>query len=108
MAQTFVSKANTDIVTAGNTVYTVATATTATVIGLSLCNKSGNTQIANVWFTRSAVNYYMAANVTIFPGSTFIPIGADQKVVLTAADAIKVSASNTGVVDVIMSALEIT
>jgi len=53
---TFKSNVAANIVTSGNTVYTVPAATQTTLIGLTLCNKSTSTVTATVSLTRSAVN----------------------------------------------------
>lgn len=106
MGQTFISTANVDITVAGNTVYVVPAATKTAMMGLSVANKSSTTIIANVWFTRSAVDYIIAANVVIFSGSSFIPIGIDQKMILLAADALKVNANLAGGAHVVSSGLE--
>lgn len=105
---TFISKVNTDIVAtaSGNTVYTVPGSTTATLLGVSLANKTANVMTANVWITRSGTRYYIAANTTIYPGSTFVPIGGDQKMVMVASDTFSVSASVNAASDIILSALE--
>lgn len=108
MAQVFVSAANVDITVAGNTIYVVPAATKTTIIGLCVANKSNTTVTSNVWITRSAVDYFLAANVTIYTGSSFIPIGVDQRIVLNAADALKVSVSLAGAAHVITSGLELT
>ena len=108
MANTFKSNVASSILTTGNTVYTVPAATTATVIGLSLANKSGSTITANAFITRSSVNYALIANVSIVSGSTILVGGGDQKIVLQAADSINVSTSAATSMDVIISVLEIT
>jgi len=108
MAQSFISAANVDITVAGNTIYVVPAATKTTLIGLSVANKTGATITSNVWLTRSAVDYYIATNVTIYAGSSFIPVGIDQKMILLAADALKVSVSSAGAAHVIASGLELT
>jgi len=48
----------------------------------------------------------MVSQATIAVGGAFVPIGASQKLVMEAADAIKVSTSGTS--DVILSVLEIS
>ena len=105
-SQNFISAANTDITVAGNTVYIVPAATKTTLFGVSVANRSANVITANVWISRSSVNYTIGNNVTIFPGSAFVPIGEEQKMTLLAADAIKVSASVAGSVDAILSGVE--
>ena len=74
----------------------------------SLSNKSAGAITANVFLTRSAVDYSIISNVPILSGSSLIPIGGDQKLVLQAADAVKITTSANASVDVIVSLLEIT
>ena len=107
MANTFKSNVAANITTSGNTVYTCPSATQTTLIGLTLSNKSTGSITANVYLTRSAVDYSLISNVPILTGSTLVPIGGEQKVVLQAADAIKVVSSANGSLDVIASLLEI-
>jgi hypothetical protein len=108
MASTFKSNVAANIVTSGNTVYTCPSATQTTLIGLSISNKAAGSVTANVFLTRSAVDYSIISNVPILSGSTLVPIGGDQKVVLQAADSLKITASANASVDVIASLLEIT
>jgi undecaprenyl pyrophosphate phosphatase UppP len=107
MANTFKSNCSANIVTSGNNIYTCPSATQTTLIGMTLSNKSGSTVIANVYLTRSATDYSIISNAPIITGSTLVPIGGDQKVVLQAADVLKVTVSANGSVDVITSLLEI-
>ena len=106
MANAFKSNVAANITTTGNTVYTCPSATQTTLIGLTLANKSAGTLTANVYLTRSAVDYALIANAPILSGSTLVPIGGDQKLVLEATDAIKCSATSN--CDVILSVLEIS
>ena len=86
MANTFKSNVAANIVTSGNTVYTCPAVTQTTLIGLTLSNKSAGTVTANVYITRSAVDYSIISNAPILTGSTIDPIGGDQKVVLQDAE----------------------
>jgi len=108
MANSFKSNVAANVVTSGNTVYTCPAATQTTIIGLTLSNKSASTVTANVYLTRSAVDYSIISNVSILTGSTLVPIGGEQKVVLLAADSIKVTTSANASLDCIASLLEIT
>jgi hypothetical protein len=108
MPNAFKSNVAADVVTTGNTVYTCPGATQTTLIGLTLSNKSAGTVSANVFLRRSAVDYSIISNVPILTGSTLVPIGGEQKVVLQAADELKVTTSANASVDVIASLLEIT
>lgn len=107
MANTFKSNVALNIETTGNTVYTCPSATQTTLIGLTIANKSNGTVTANAYLRRSSVDYAIIANVPILNGSTLVPIGGDQKVVLQAADELKITTSANNAVDVIASLLEI-
>jgi hypothetical protein len=107
MANTFKSNVAANIVTSGNTVYTCPSATQTTLIGMTISNKSAGTVTANVFLRRSSVDYSIISNAPILPGSSLVPIGGDQKVVLQAADSIKVTTSANNAVDAIVSLLEI-
>jgi hypothetical protein len=108
MANTFKSNCSANIITSGNTIYTCPSATQTTLIGMTLSNKSSGTVTANVFLTRSAVDYSIISNAPIISGSTLVPIGGDQKVVLQAADVLKVTTSANSSLDVIASLLEIS
>ena len=108
MANTFRSNVAANIVTSGNNIYTCPAATQTTLIGMTLSNKSGSTITANVFLTRSAVDYSIISNVPIITGSSLVPVGGDQKIVLQAADVIKVTASVNASMDTIISLLEIS
>ena len=107
MANTFRSNVSADIVTSGTTVYTCPSATQTTLIGLTISNKATGTVTANVFLRRSATDYSIISNAPILTGSTLVPIGGEQKVVLEAADELKVTVSANSAVDVIASLLEI-
>ena len=107
MANTFKSNVSANIVTSGNTVYTCPSATQTTLIGMTLANKSAGTITANVYLRRSSTDYSIISNAPILTGSTLVPIGGEQKVVLQAADELKITTSANGSLDVIASLLEI-
>lgn len=108
MPNIFKSNVATNIETTGNTVYTCPGATQTTLIGLTIANKSNGTVTANAFLRRSSVDYAIIANVPILSGSTLIPIGGEQKVVLESADELKITTSSNNAVDAIVSYLEIT
>jgi len=107
MANTFKSNVAADIVTSGTTVYTCPSATQTTLIGLTISNKATGTVTANVFLRRSSTDYSIISNAPILTGSTLVPIGGEQKVVLEAADELKVTVSANSSIDVIASLLEI-
>jgi hypothetical protein len=108
MSNAFKSNVAANIVTTGNTVYTCPDATQTTLIGLTLSNKSAGTVSANVSLFRGGVDYSLISNAPILTGSTLVPIGGEQKVVLQIADELRVTATSNGAVDVIVSLLEIS
>ena len=93
-------------VTANSTIFTANTGVQATIIGMTIANLTTSPITANVFLTAGGTDYYMISQATIAVGSALVPVGGDQKVVLEAADAIKVSTSGTS--DVILSVLEIS
>lgn len=102
-------------VTSSDVIYTVASATTAVVIGLVLGNTTGSQITATVSLVSDTANRTNAndeVNQTVeLITSAPIPSGSslsvlDGKIVMEATDNITVSA--TGAVDVILSIMEIT
>ena len=108
MANNFKSNLASNIVTSGNTVYTCPSATQTTLIGMTLSNKSAGTVTANVFLRRSGTDFSIISNAPILTGSSLVPIGGDQKLVLEFGDYIQVQTSAVNSADVILSVLEIT
>jgi hypothetical protein len=98
----FVKNAN----TTAQTVFTAGAGVQATVIGMSIANMTTTPISANVYVTAGGTDYFMVKEATVAVGGALVPIGGDQKLVLEATDAIKVSA--TANADVILSVLEIS
>jgi hypothetical protein len=108
MANTFTSYGVKNVTTTASTVVTVASATQTTVIGATICNTSGASITASLFFTRAAVDYYIVYNASIPVGRTFVAVGGDQKVVLIAGDVLKVISSALTSADAVVSVLNIT
>lgn len=106
MASTFTSFVAKDVGTSPVSLITVPSATVDTVVGLSVANTTAATINASVYVTRSAVDYYIIKNASIPAGSTFIMSGGDQKIVLVAADVLKVVSDTATSADVIASVLQ--
>ena len=87
-------------VTTEATVYTPSAGTVGTVIGLSICPTSGNETTASLKLEGS----YIVKDISITNGSTLVPIGGEQKMVVLDGESLKVQADNN--VDVIVSVLE--
>jgi hypothetical protein len=108
MANTFTSYVNKNVGTGGATVATVAASTQTTIIGLSCANTTVSPVTADVYFTRSATDYYLIKGATVPVGGSLIVVGGDQKVVLTTSDVLKVVSSAASSLDVVTSVLNIT
>ena len=93
-------------VSSNTVVYTTPAATQATLIGMTIANKTASSVLANVHINIGGTNFHMIKDATIPTGGSLVPIGNDQKVVMEASDTLSVSCS--GNCDIILSALEIT
>ena len=108
MANLFKSYPVKDVGTSPSTVYTCPAATQTTLIGLSVANTSASPITADAYVTRSAVDYYLVKDATVAVGGSLVIVGGDQKVVLEAADVLKVETSAAASADCFASLLEIT
>ncbi len=108
MANTFKNAAVAGVGTAASTIYTTPTGATSTIIGLTIANVYTTPVYVNVLVSISGVDYYLIKAAVVPLGGALVPVGGDQKLVLEAADSIKVSSNAAASVDVIVSALEIT
>ena len=79
-------------------------ANTATVIGLAISNKSNTAVLVNVAHATNSVSTMIIQNAPITAGSTLVPIGGDQKIVLH-GESIKVSSNTASSCDAVMSVL---
>lgn len=87
-------------VTADTAVMTSPTGATSTIIGLAISNVSG----VNTNVTVKLGATHIVKNATVIAGSALVPIGGEQKIVVTAGQSIYVQATNA--VDVVCSVLE--
>jgi len=110
MANTFKNAVSSAIGTGQTSVYTVPSATTTTVIGLTVSNIAASNITVDVVVTdtSSGTSVFLVKAATIVPGSALVPVGGDQKVVLEATDVIKVTSNTASSADVIVSVLEQT
>ena len=108
MANTFKNSVSSAVGSSTTSVYTVPSATTTTVIGLTISNitNSNITVDVEVTDTSNATTVFMVKGATVPVGGALVPIGGDQKVVLETTDIIKVTSSAASSADVIVSVLE--
>jgi hypothetical protein len=108
MANTFKNSFSKDVGTSAATVYTAPSATQTTLIGLSVANTTTSPITCDAYITSSAVDYFLIKGGVVPVGSSLVVVGGDQKVVLEAADVLKVVTSAASSADVVCSLLEIT
>ena len=109
MASTFKNSVTGRIGTESRRVYIAPGSTTTTGIGLSLANISTAGVEANVFMkVNTSFQAHMVKNAPIPVGGALVVIGGDQKVVLEAADEIRVTSSAADSVSAIVSVLEQT
>jgi hypothetical protein len=105
MANTFKNHFLVSSGTAANVVVGPAE-TQTTVIGMSIANITANPILANVTITSAGTTYSMIFNAQVPVGSTLVPIGNNQKLVVESGDHVRVQ--TTGAAHVIASVVEIT
>ena len=109
MANTFKLETKKDIGTSDSAVYTCPGGTATTIIGLNLANKTSSAITADVTLlNNNGDSCFLVKDAPIPIGSSLVAVGGDQKVVMNAADIIKVSSSAASSIDVTLSILEIT
>jgi len=108
MANSFKVSAVAGVGTTTTDAYVCPASTSTTVIGLSLANISTSqiTVTAELNINGGAVAR-LVKDAPVPVGSSLVVVGGDQKVVLNASDAIKITSSAVSSVDVITSYLEI-
>jgi hypothetical protein len=108
MANTFKNQFSKSVGTSAATIYTAPSATATTAIGMTVANTTSSSITVDVYITSGGTDYYLVKGASVPVGGALVPIGGDQKVVLEAADAIKVVSSAASSADVTLSILEIT
>jgi len=90
------------------TIYTVPSATTAIVLGMTLSNISGSTVYATVLIENAdGDNINFLKNIPIPTGSA-VEVMAGNKVVLNATDVLKVQSDAANSIDTALSVMEQT
>lgn len=89
--------------TSPSTLTTVSSGTIA-ITSLVVANTTTSPITCDVYFTRSATDYYLVKTATVPVGSSLEVIGGNR-VVLIASDALKVATSAASSADVVVSVL---
>lgn len=92
-----------NVSTSGSTLTTVSSGTIA-ITSLVVANTSSSPITCDVYFTRSAVNYYLVKAATVPVGGSLEVIGGNR-VVLVASDVLVVVASAANSADAVCSVL---
>ena len=90
--------------------YTVPSATTTIVLGLTLCNKTASAVTATVQFqdtSASNADFQVIDTVSI-PARTSLELLSGQKYVLEATDVLRVKAGTGSALDATLGIMEIT
>jgi len=110
MANTFKLKTNAGLTTSLVDQYTVPSATTAIIVGMSVANTSANSITVDVKIvsdTETNEDAYLVKSAPVPSGSS-LEIMSGNKLVLQTTDKIQALASTTGVADILISLMEIT
>jgi len=107
MANVFKNSFSKDVGTSAATIYTAPSLTQTTLIGLSVANTTTSPITCDAYVTSSGTDYYLIKTATVPVGGSLVIVGGDQKVVLEAADVLKVVTSAASSADVVCSLLEI-
>ena len=95
-----------NVSTSGSTVTTVASATTLAVASLVVSNTSSSPITCDVYFTRSAVNYYLVKGATVAVGGSNECIQGNR-IVLQTSDILVVVSSAATSADCWVSAISV-
>jgi len=108
MANTFKNAHSAGVGTSYTTVYAAPASTTTVVLGMSLCNTTTGTIVADVQFRDTATSAVkMLTSVDIPAGST-LEVLSGQKYILEATDDIQVKSNTASSLDVVMGVMEIS
>lgn len=116
MASTFTKYWKQSVGTANTTVYNPTTSgIQTTIIGMTICNKttssievSATLSVGNTAQNAGANSVYIVKSAVVPVGSTLVPIGGDQKLVMNQGDYLEVSSNAASSADVLLSVLEVT
>ena len=109
MANAFKTVTDTGVGTSAATIYTCPASTETTIIGLNIANILSSSITIDVQLENNdGDNVYIVKSAIVPVGSSLVAAGGDQKIVMNAADVLKVTASQATAADVTLSVLEIT
>jgi|TARA_Y100000114_G_C11672114_1_gene284283 hypothetical protein len=114
MANSFKSETDKEIGTSTATVFTCASSTETTIIGLSVANRVSSQILIDVELDASSRTsgaedkVFLVKDAPIPVGGSLVVVGGDQKLVMEPGDTIKVTSDTASSADVVVSHLDIT
>jgi len=114
MANSFKSETDKEIGTSTATVFTCASSTETTIIGLSVANRVTSQILVDVELDASSRTsgaedkVFLVKDAPIPVGGSLVVVGGDQKLVMEPGDTIKVTSDTASSADVVVSHLDIT
>ena len=114
MANSFKSETDKEIGTSTATVFTCASSTETTIIGLSVANRVSSQILIDVELDASTRTsgaedkVFLVKDAPIPVGGSLVVVGGDQKLVMEPGDTIKVTSDTASSADVVVSHLDIT
>jgi len=114
MANSFKSETDKEIGTSTATVFTCASSTETTIIGLSVANRVTSQILIDVELDASSRTsgaedkVFLVKDAPIPVGGSLVVVGGDQKLVMEPGDTIKVTSDTASSADVVVSHLDIT
>ena len=114
MANSFKSETDKEIGTSTATVFTCASSTETTIIGLSVANRVSSQILIDVEHDASSRTsgaedkVFLVKDAPIPVGGSLVVVGGDQKLVMEPGDTIKVTSDTASSADVVLSHLDIT
>ena len=114
MANSFKSETDKEIGTSTATVFTCASSTQTTIIGLSVANRVSSQILIDVELDASSRTsgaedkVFLVKDAPIPVGGSLVVVGGDQKLVMEPGDTIKVTSDTASSADVVVSHLDIT
>jgi len=108
MANTFKLKTKASVGVSTENVYVVPAATTTTVIGITLANRSGSSINVGIGVTRASEDDVNILKTVPIPQGSSLEVMAGNKLVLEATDTLTAISDVASSLDVSVSILELT
>lgn len=87
--------------------HLVASGNTETIIGLTVANRTASAVKVNVVFENASnTQTYIVKDAPVASGGALVPVGGDQKIVLSVNECIRVSSNTAASIDALMSVLQ--